>query len=561
MRLEYKWQAAIVTALGLFMAVLDNTIVSVALPQMAKAFNTDLPTIAWVATAYFLAQAAVIPVTGYLSDRIGTKTVFLTALALFTLGSGLCAIAPGKELLIAFRVIQGIGGGALFPMAFAIVFRVFPPTERGPASAIISVPVLLAPAFGPTIGGYLTTTFDWSAIFTVNLPFGVVALVLGFLVLRGRKAENEASGEVQIEKKPFDVLGLALAMLGFTALVYGISEAGTKGWGDMQVVIFLIAGAVLLIGFTITELLVSDPVMDLRLFLNYTFTISNVLMWVLGAFLFGSLFLLPYFFENLQGKTPLTAGETLISQGLAAAVAVAVGGRLYNRVGPRTLATIGLALITIGTYGFTQLDASTTGLALQPWLIVRGLGLGLTNLPLQTLALSVVSNRAMARASSLVNVTRQVFSAVGVAVLTSYLTQQINTHINTVKTTFQGTPLKQAIQAAETAFMGQPLQQAKATCTAQLGQTNPAGIPGCIQTAGQHYVQQSVQQAAQHYFALHAPNAAAMGFNDTFLLVLIVCGAAVMLALFVGRDPAIEAAKRAKERGETIEREPAVISE
>src|SRR5262245_45563139 len=137
MRLDYKWQAAIVTALGLFMAVLDNTIVSVALPQMRAAFNTDLATITWVVSGYFLAQAAVIPITGYLSDRIGTKLVFLFSLALFTVGSGLCALAPTESWLIIFRVIQGIGGGALFPLVFAIIFRVFPPTERGPAGAIV----------------------------------------------------------------------------------------------------------------------------------------------------------------------------------------------------------------------------------------------------------------------------------------------------------------------------------------------------------------------------------------------------------------------------------------
>lgn len=560
MRLSYKWQAALVSAIGLFMAVLDNTIVSVALPQMAKAFNTNLETITWVATAYFLAQSAVIPITGYLSDRIGTKTVFLTALALFTLGSGLCAIAPTKELLITFRVLQGIGGGALFPMAFAIVFRVFPPAERGPASAVISVPVLLAPAFGPTIGGYLTTTFDWSAIFTINLPIGILALVLGFIVLRGRKAEREENESAQIEKKRFDVLGLVLAVAGFSALVYGISEAGSKSWSDTTVLISLIVGGLLLVAFIVNELLVSDPVMDLRLFTNYTFSIANLLMWALGAFLFGSLFLLPFFLENLQGKTPLTAGEILIAQGLSAAVAVAVAGRLYNRVGPRILATVGLVLITVGTYGFTQLDVNTTGADLQPWLIIRGLGLGLTNLPLQTLALSVVSNRAMARASSLVNVTRQVFSAVGVAALSTFLTQRVTSHVNDVKAAFQGAPLQQALQAGQVAFQGQPLQQAQAACVAQLGPTSPA-IQTCVQNAGKHYVQQYVQHAAQQYGLLHGPHAAALAFNDTFLLVMIACGIAAALALFVGRDPAVQEAKRAKERGETVEREPVAIGE
>ncbi len=549
MRLDYKWQAAIVSALGLFMAVLDNTIVSVALPQMQTAFHTDFDTITWVVSGYFLAQAAVIPITGYLSDRIGTKLVFLVALALFTVGSGLCALAPTQEWLIVFRVVQGIGGGALFPMGFAIVFRVFPPTERGPASAIISIPVLLAPAFGPTIGGFLTTTFDWRAIFTVNLPVGVVALILGTLVLQGR-AKELASGDVPLpEKKRFDVAGLFLAMVGFSALVYGITEASSKGWTNSLVLGFIIGGLVVLAAFVVTELLVSDPVLDLRLFANYTFAMSNVLMWAVAAFLFGSLFILPEFFENLQGLTPLSAGEILISQGLAAAVTTAIGGALYNRVGPRILVVVGMALLSIGTIGLTRLDINTTGAQLQGWLIVRGLGLGLANVPLQTLALSVVNNHAMARASSLVNVARQVFSAVGVAILTTYLTQQVNNQVNPATAAFKGQPSQQAILAAQKAFSGQPAAQAQAVCAARLGQTDPAGIPGCVQQAAQKFVTNYVTNAAHQYIG----HAAAQGFNSTFLLVVIVCGAAAVLAIFLGRDPAIEAARRAKERGETVE--------
>src|SRR5690348_3886506 len=325
MRMEYKWQAALVVAIGLFMAILDSPIVSVALPQMQAYFHADRESVSWVATAYFLAQAGVIPITGYISDRIGTKTVFLSALALFTIGSGLCAVAPNEHLLIAFRVLQGVGGGALFPMAFAIIFRVFPPAERGPASAALGVPVLLAPAFGPTIGGYLTTTFDWHAIFTINLPIGVFAFVLAAFVLRGRDSEREAVGAAPAGRKRFDVLGLALSMAGFTAVVYGISEASAlkpdqtvRGWGDPNVAPFLIAGGVLLVAFFIAELFVSDPVMDVRLFANYTFTTANVLMWAISGFLFGSLFLLPIFFQQVQGKTPLESGELVIAQGLGA---------------------------------------------------------------------------------------------------------------------------------------------------------------------------------------------------------------------------------------------------
>src|SRR5258707_2511074 len=170
----YRWRVAAVVAIGLFMAILDNTIVSVTLPQMQHAFNTDFETITWVATAYFLAQAAIIPIVGYLSDRIGSKLVFLTALTLFTVGSALCAIAPTKEALIAFRVFQGIGGGALMPVAFAIVYRLFPATERGPVTAGVWISVLMAPALWPTICGLLSTHFHLEPALSVNIAIAVM---------------------------------------------------------------------------------------------------------------------------------------------------------------------------------------------------------------------------------------------------------------------------------------------------------------------------------------------------------------------------------------------------
>src|ERR1700680_2004699 len=247
MKLSYRWQATIVIALGLLMAILDNTIVSVVLPQIAGAFHTDFQTITWVGTGYFLANAAVIPIVGYLSDRIGTKTIFLIALALFTLGSGLCAFAPNEQFLIAFRVLQGIGGGAMLAVAFAIIFRLFGPTERAGVIAILMIPLLLGPAFGPTLGGYLATNFNWNAIFTINLPIGVVAFILALVVLRNNKAEHEANDQKQGVSEGFDILGLLLSMGAFTTLVYGISEAGSRGWGDAMVISFLIAGSVLLI--------------------------------------------------------------------------------------------------------------------------------------------------------------------------------------------------------------------------------------------------------------------------------------------------------------------------
>jgi EmrB/QacA subfamily drug resistance transporter len=499
MDLTYRWRATLVITFGLLMAILDTTIVSVVLPGIAAAFHTDFQTISWVATGYLLANAAIVPIVGYLSDRIGSKNSFLIALGFFTVGSALCALAPNEQALIAFRIVQGIGGGFLLPLAMAMIFRLFDPTERAGAITLLMIPLLLGPAFGPVLGGYLATRVSWNAIFTINLPIGVVAFLLALVVLRSRDAERAADGVAAPAARGFDYLGLLLSMVGFAALVYGITRAGTSGWSDGLVIGFLVAGGVLLAACAVVELLVNDPVMDVRLFRNYPFTIGNVLIWATTAILFGSIFLLPPFFEQVEGLSALTTGEIMIAQGLAMAVGLAISGKLYNAVGPRILAVVGAALVAVSMLGFTRLTVQTTGWDVQPWLILRGLGLGLVGQPLQTLAVSVVSNQRMAKASSLMSSTKVVFGAVGLAVLTTYLTQRTAAHVGA----------------------------ATATCAAQVGQ--PA-------------------QAMQACVTRHAMT---MGFNDTFMVSLVGCVIIAALALFVGRDPAVEAAKAARRRGGT----------
>lgn len=496
--MDYKWRAAIVVALGLFLSVLDSTIVSVALPAMRQSFHTDFNTVTWVVSAYFLAQAAVIPITGYLSDRLGTRNIFLTALGIFIVGSALCTLSGTKELLIGARVIQGIGGGALFPTSFAIAYRAFPRDEWGRATAIIGVPVLLAPALGPVIGGYLTSAFSWPAIFVVNLPIGIVALAAGAAFLR-RRAEDMGSETVSAGGG-FDVLGFILAIGGFTVLVYGLTEAGINGWGHATVVRSLIVSAILLAALVAVELRVRNPVLDVRIFRYLTFSRAIVLIWVVTAFYYGSLFLIPFFFEKVQGLSPLTSGEIMIGQGVAAAIGIAAGGELYNKLGPRPMAVIGLACLALSGIGFARLGVTTTGLSLQVWLVLRGLGLGLATTPLQNLALSVVDRRDLARGTSLINVSRQVFSAAGVAALAAFVAQQA---------THYATTAGAALQA------GHATSGVAAAC-ARAG----AATAGCMQ---------------QH--------ATTNALNDAFLIGLIGCSLAVVLAVVVGRDPSLEALK------------------
>ncbi len=498
-RLEYKWQAAIIVALGLFLSVLDSTIVSVALPAMRNDFHTDFNTITWVVTAYFLAQAAVIPVSGYISARDGTKIVFVAAMCVFVLGSALCVVAPSQQFLIAARVIQGVGGGGIYPTSFAIAYRAFPRDEWGRATTIIGVPVLLAPALGPVIGGYLTTTFDWRVIFAVNLPLGAISLILAMALLQGTSRDTgEPEGTTRGHR--FDIWGLAFSVVGFTVLIYGLTRAGAQGWSDRLVVASLVAGVVLLVCLAMVEWRADEPALDAHLLRNPTFVRAMIVLWLASALYYGGLFLIPFFFEHVQGLSALTTGEIMIVQGIGAAVGIGMGGELYNRLGPRSLVTAGTALLAVSCIGFGHLSVGSTGLSLQAWLLLRGLGFGLTNTPVQNLALSVVNRRDVDRGSALVNVTRQAFIAGGVAALTSLTAQRTASHARSIERALTSGTLR----GTGTACLRVPR----------------AALTGCV---------------SQH--------AAVQGLNEVFFVALLGCCVAVCFALFIGSDPSLEALK------------------
>ena len=436
MNLPYKYAIALTVALGLFMAVLDNTVVNVALTAMQQTFNTDVNTIQWVITGYFLSQAAVIPVSGYLGNRFGLKRVFIIALAVFTIGSFLCGIAPqigsaglGETLLIGFRILQGIGGGMLFPLALAISFAAFPSAERAAASGLVAVPVLIAPALGPTIGGLLTDSrWSWPSIFFINIPVGILAI---FLIVRVMHPDEETATADQARQRNFDWAGLILSMIGVICIVYAFSlvsqSAGNNtihGWTYWPVWALMGVGAVLLALFSVYELrFANDPVLDLRLFKLYTFSIATVMTWVVRGVVFGSFFLVPLFLQQFRGLSAVKAGLYLMPQGVAAAIAIAIGSRVYDIVGPRVLVLVGMVLLTISSVMLAFTTATSDWLFFMVVLGIRGLGFGWSNLPLQTVSLSEITGRALPKASSLFNATAQIFSSIGIAVLSTLFIQ------------------------------------------------------------------------------------------------------------------------------------------
>ena len=418
-KLEYKWIVGIVFVFGLFMDLLDMTIVNVAIPQLAQEFKTDTTTIQWVVTGYLLSLAVFIPVSGWLGDRFGTKRIFLTALFVFTAASFLCGLAWDIESLIAFRVLQGIGGGMLTPVGTAMLFRAFPPHERAKGAAILTIPMVVAPASGPVLGGYLVEYHDWPWIFFINVPVGVIAFAFAAIALREEK---------QPESGSLDLPGFLLGCSGLAALVYALSEAGGRGFDDQGVLVFGGLGVLLLAVFTFVELRVAEPMIDIRLFKNKLFAATNTVQIVGQGGLMGALFLVPLLLQAEMGMSPLKSGLTTFPQAIGVVTMIQVAGRIYPRVGPRRMMMVGMAGATLTTLAFYWIGLGTSEWWIRLIMYLRGASFSLVLVSLQTATFATISPREMGRASALYNSGRQVAASFGVAVLASALENRLSAH-------------------------------------------------------------------------------------------------------------------------------------
>jgi EmrB/QacA subfamily drug resistance transporter len=420
---NYKWTLAAVVILGVFMSILDQTIVNIAIPRLQAAFGADIHSVQWVLTAYILAQGVATPMAAFFADRLGIKRFYMFSLAAFTAGSALCGISWSLPVLIFFRVLQGLGGASLFPLSITLLFREFPPAERGVAMGAFGVPALLAPAIGPTLGGYLVTYADWQFIFYINVPVGIVALILSGLLIREYRSEGRPS---------FDFFGCLFVAAGLASLLYALSSASTDGWGSGTVVGFLGVGIFCLLVFVVVELTIArrggSPLLDLRLFANGPFRAGVVANLFVIFSLFGGLFLFPIYLQNLRHLSAFQAGLTLLPQALASMVSVVIGGRLVDRFGVRTVMIPGLIVLGIATWELTLLDIYTPYSWFQFLLILRGLALGLTVQPLTVAMMSEVHPRQLAQASSLSTVSRSVSSSLGIAVLATLVQSQSALH-------------------------------------------------------------------------------------------------------------------------------------
>ena len=503
--LSYKWLVAIIVIIGAFMAGLDQTVVNIAIPRLQNAFGADIHTVQWVATAYTLALGAMTPASSYVATRFGIKRSYVLALIAFTLGSVLCGLSWSLPMLIFFRVLQGLGGAILFPLSITMLFREFSPEERGVALGTLGVPVLLAPALGPIIGGYLVTFVSWQFIFFINVPIGVIGVIMALLILR------ESPTEAGLR---FDLVGFLTASYGVAAVLYAVSETTTEGWGSTRVLAFLVSGALSLLLFVILEFAImrrgGQPLLNLRLFGDGAFGSGNIAL-VLGSIaVFGGIFLIPVYLQILRGQSAFQAGLILLPQALAAMVSVVIGGRLVDKLGFRPVVIPGLLVLGFTFWQLTFMTLNSSFGWLRLMLVLFGLSFGLTLQPLVVAAMAGMrAPQDIADASTLTTVTRSVAQSVGVALLATLVDTQRTVHYAHLAEQVTATsPLGQLMLRLQALFVSRGADaQASARAVAAL-------VSGILQK--------------QAYM---------LSVRDTFYLSIILVALALVATLFVKSQP------------------------
>src|SRR6201991_2022422 len=415
---------AAVVVIGAIMSILDTTIVNVAINRLAIDFNASLTTIQWVVTGYTLSLAAVIPASGWAADRFGTKRIYLTSLALFMLGSALCAAAWSADSLIAFRVLQGIGGGMIMHAVMRIMIKKGGPHRMGRVMGILGVPMLVAPIVGPILGGWLVDDVSWRWIFLINVPIGVVGIILAWIKLD--RDQPEPSHRL-------DWLGMALLSPGLTLLIFGLAESANGGFGDFKAWAPILAGAALITTFFWHSWRKSSgALIDIRTFTQTRAGASAGVFLLFAIAFFGALLLIPLYYQTVRGASALESGLLLAPQGIGAMITMPLAGKLTDRYGPNRLPAAGIPLLVIGIAPFAFVTATTSYWILGGFSFVMGLGMGLAMMPTMTAAMQAGPAAAIARTSTAMNIIRQGGASIGTAILSVILTAEITSKIPAV---------------------------------------------------------------------------------------------------------------------------------
>ncbi|HCW7944396.1 TPA: DHA2 family efflux MFS transporter permease subunit [Staphylococcus aureus] len=406
---------------GMFIAILNQTLLNVALPKINTEFNISASTGQWLMTGFMLVNGILIPITAYLFNKYSYRKLFLVALVLFTIGSLICAIPMNFPIMMVGRVLQAIGAGVLMPLGSIVIITIYPPEKRGAAMGTMGIAMILAPAIGPTLSGYIVQNYHWNVMFYGMFIIGIIAILVGFVWFKLYQYTTNPKA---------DIPGIIFSTIGFGALLYGFSEAGNKGWGSVEIETMFAIGIIFIILFVIRELRMKAPMLNLEVLKFPTFTLTTVINMVVMLSLYGGMILLPIYLQNLRGFSALDSGLLLLPGSLIMGLLGPFAGKLLDTIGLKPLAIFGIAVMTYATWELTKLNMDTPYMTIMGIYVLRSFGMAFIMMPMVTAAINALPGRLASHGNAFLNTMRQLAGSIGTAILVTVMTTQTTQHLS-----------------------------------------------------------------------------------------------------------------------------------
>ncbi|HDE9457675.1 TPA: DHA2 family efflux MFS transporter permease subunit [Staphylococcus aureus] len=406
---------------GMFIAILNQTLLNVALPKINTEFNISASTGQWLMTGFMLVNGILIPITAYLFNKYSYRKLFLVALVLFTIGSLICAISMNFPIMMVGRVLQAIGAGVLMPLGSIVIITIYPPEKRGAAMGTMGIAMILAPAIGPTLSGYIVQNYHWNVMFYGMFIIGIIAILVGFIWFKLYQYTTNPKA---------DIPGIIFSTIGFGALLYGFSEAGNKGWGSVEIETMFAIGIIFIILFVIRELRMKAPMLNLEVLKFPTFTLTTVINMVVMMSLYGGMILLPIYLQNLRGFSALDSGLLLLPGSLIMGLLGPFAGKLLDTIGLKPLAIFGIAVMTYATWELTKLNMDTPYMTIMGIYVLRSFGMAFIMMPMVTAAINALPGRLASHGNAFLNTMRQLAGSIGTAILVTVMTTQTTQHLS-----------------------------------------------------------------------------------------------------------------------------------
>ncbi|ASI56368.1 DHA2 family efflux MFS transporter permease subunit [Staphylococcus aureus] len=406
---------------GMFIAILNQTLLNVALPKINTEFNISASTGQWLMTGFMLVNGILIPITAYLFNKYSYRKLFLVALVLFTIGSLICAISMNFPIMMVGRVLQAIGAGVLMPLGSIVIVTIYPPEKRGAAMGTMGIAMILAPAIGPTLSGYIVQNYHWNVMFYGMFIIGIIAILIGFVWFKLYQYTTNPKA---------DIPGIIFSTIGFGALLYGFSEAGNKGWGSVEIETMFAIGIIFIILFVIRELRMKSPMLNLEVLKFPTFTLTTIINMVVMLSLYGGMILLPIYLQNLRGFSALDSGLLLLPGSLIMGLLGPFAGKLLDTIGLKPLAIFGIAVMTYATWELTKLNMDTPYMTIMGIYVLRSFGMAFIMMPMVTAAINALPGRLASHGNAFLNTMRQLAGSIGTAILVTVMTTQTTQHLS-----------------------------------------------------------------------------------------------------------------------------------